>query len=83
MHDATRPTDPSPAPPAGTSWELAAQPAVASSLDPVAAASIGTPTGGPKLFWASAVSAFALTRARDRIKETARAYVKVDLIDPS
>jgi len=47
MHDATRPTDPSPAPPAGTSWELAARPAVASSLDPVAAASIGTPTGGP------------------------------------
>ena len=46
MHDATRPTDPSPAPTAPSSWELAARPEIAPSVHPVTPPPRSTPGGG-------------------------------------
>ena len=49
MHDATRPTDPSPAPTAPSSWELAAQPEIAPSGRAVAPVPGSSPAGGTTL----------------------------------
>jgi len=46
MHDAIRPIDPSPAPTAPSSWELAGQPEIAPSVHPVTPAPRNAPGGG-------------------------------------
>jgi hypothetical protein len=46
MHDATRPSDPSPAPTAPSSWELATQPVIAPAVHAVTPVPGSTPTGG-------------------------------------